>query len=82
MFSLVDDKFGDLNGVGGCATGGTIAGSAAGTVYYECKFTKTLSGTAGTSHTNEVTAVAKDNESPPNSDTKKATATVNFVSPP
>jgi hypothetical protein len=82
LFSLTDDKFGDLNGVGTCTTGGTILGSATGTLYYECKFTKTISGAAGTSHINEVTAVAKDNESPQNSDTKKASATVSFVSPP
>jgi hypothetical protein len=82
LTSLTDDKFGNLNGVGTCATGGTIAGSAAGNLYYECKFTQTISGAPGTSHINEVTAVAKDNETPQNSDTKKATATVSFVSPP
>jgi hypothetical protein len=84
LFSLIDDKFGDVTTIASstCVTGGTIAGSAAGNLYYECKFTKTISGAAGTSHINEIAAVAKDNETPQNSDTKKATATVNFVSPP
>jgi hypothetical protein len=75
LFSLNDDKFGNLNGTGTCATGGTIAGSG----NYSCTFTKTLSGAAGTSHTNTVTAVAKDDEA--NSVTKTASATVNFVAP-
>jgi len=76
LFSLNDDKFLNLNGVGTCATGGVIAGSGS----YTCSFTKTLSGAAGTSHTNVVTAVAKDDEL--NSVTKTASATVSFVAPP
>ena len=76
LFSLNDDKFGNLNGVGTCATGGTIAGSGS----YTCSFTKTLSGAAGTSHTNVVTAVGKDDEG--NSVTKTGTSTVSFVAPP
>jgi hypothetical protein len=75
LFSLNDDKFGNLNGVGTCATGGTIAGSGS----YSCSFTKTLTGAAGTSHTNTVTAVAKDDET--NSVTRTGSATVSFVSP-
>jgi hypothetical protein len=74
--ALTDDKFGNLNGVGSCATGGTIAGNGS----YSCQFTKTLTGAAGTTHTNVVTAVAKDNDG--NSVTKTATATVSFVASP
>ena len=73
--ALSDDKFGNLNGVGTCATGGTIAGSGS----YSCQFTKTLTGAVGTSHTNVVTATAKDNDG--NSLSKTASATVSFISP-
>jgi len=76
LFSLSDDKFGNLNGVGTCATGGMIAGNGT----YTCSFTKTLTGAPGATHTNIVTAVAKDDEG--NSVTKTASATVSFVSPP
>ena len=75
LFSLNDDKFGNLNGVGTCAPGGTIAGSGS----YSCSFTKTLTGAANTTHTNTVTAVAKDDES--NSVSKTASATVTFTPP-
>jgi hypothetical protein len=80
LFSLNDDKFGNLNGTGTCATGGTILGTGSGTNTYTCTFTKTISGAPGTSHVNTVTAVAKDDEL--NSDTKTASATVSFTSPP
>jgi hypothetical protein len=76
LFSLNDDKFGNLSGVGNCATGGTIGGNLS----YTCSFTKTLTGAAGTTHTNTVTAVAKDDEQNPV--TKTGSATVSFVSPP
>ncbi len=54
LTSLVDDKFGDLDGVGTCDVPKTIVSDDS----YECKFTKTLSGEAGESHINTVTAVA------------------------
>jgi hypothetical protein len=76
LFSLNDDKFGNLNSVGTCATGGTIAGSGS----YTCTFTKTLSGAAGTTHTNIVTAVANDDEL--NSISRTGSATVSFIAPP
>ena len=81
LFSLNDNQFGDLtnttlNPGSTCAVGGTIAGLGT----YSCTFTKTLTGAAGTSHTNTVTAVGKDDEG--GSDTKTASATVNFVLPP
>jgi uncharacterized repeat protein (TIGR01451 family) len=65
-----------LNGVGYCATGGSIAN---GTPYI-CTFTRTVSGTAGTTHNDRVRAVGRDNESTPNSDTKESsivTVTIN-----
>jgi hypothetical protein len=75
LFSLNDDRFGNLNTVGTCVTGGTIAGSGS----YSCYFTKTLTGAANTTHTNIVTAVAKDDEG--NSVSKTGTATVTFTPP-
>jgi hypothetical protein len=80
LFSLNDDMFGNVTAILGstCATGGTIVNG----IPYTCKFTKTISGAPGDSHTNVVTAVAKDNESPQNTDTKTGSATVTFVSPP
>ena len=54
--SLVDDQFGDLNGKGTCATGGTLASGAR----YQCEFQETLSGTAGSDHTNTITAALSD----------------------
>jgi hypothetical protein len=81
LFSLIDNQFGDLtnttlNPGSTCVVGGTIAGNGT----YSCTFTKTLTGAVGTSHTNTVTAVAKDDEG--GSDTKTGSATVQFVSPP
>jgi hypothetical protein len=75
LFSLDDDKFGNLNGVGTCAIGGTIVSGTP----YSCTFTKTLTGAAGTTHTNTVTAVGKDDEG--NSVTKTGSATVSFIAP-
>ncbi|HEX9259928.1 MAG TPA: DUF11 domain-containing protein, partial [Acidimicrobiales bacterium] len=57
LTSLVDDKFGNLNGQGTCATGGTIAANG-GT--YTCTFTKALAQTAD--HTNIVTATVTDDD--------------------
>ncbi|MDL1982179.1 MAG: hypothetical protein LWX02_12050 [Deltaproteobacteria bacterium] len=69
--SLVDDKFGDLNGVGGCSVPQTIAIGGS----YTCEFDKEVTTSP---HTNEVKGSVKDNElnyvSPQPSDT----ATVEF----
>ncbi len=56
--SLVDDKFGDLNGVGTCAVPQTLASDG----QYSCSFTKVVSGEALTSHTNIVTGSGQDPE--------------------
>ncbi|HEX6576711.1 MAG TPA: hypothetical protein VF042_17205 [Gemmatimonadaceae bacterium] len=64
-----------LHNVGTCATGGSIAGNG-GT--YTCSFTRTVSGTPGTTHKDKVRATGKDNEN--NKDTKfsnKITVTIN-----
>jgi hypothetical protein len=83
LYSLEDSEnpgaatptYASLNGVGSCATGGSITGGG-GT--YTCKFSRTISGTPGTSHSDKVRAVGKDNEN--NSDTKTSgtvTVTIN-----
>lgn len=60
LTSLVDDMFDDLNGVGDCATGGSIA-QEGGT--YTCSFTVTLTGAPGDPpHVNVVTATAEEDE--------------------
>lgn len=71
--SLIDDKFGDLNGKGTCATGGTLASGAS----YRCEFQETLSGTAGTDHTNTISATLSDSVG--RTITATASATVSFI---
>ena len=75
--SLVDDQFGNLNGTGTCATGSTLA--PGGT--YTCTFTGTVSGNAGLSHTNVVTAKAVDDEQNQATDDDDATVTLTDVKP-
>lgn len=53
---LTDSIYDDLNGMGNCQTGVTIA---AGTTY-SCEFVQTVSGEAGQTHRNTVVAVAED----------------------
>lgn len=75
--SLIDDKFGNLNGVGNCVVPQTIA--AAG--QYSCTFTKVISGEALTSHTNTVTASGQDPEGNTTSATDNETVTFSDVLP-
>jgi len=70
--SLVDDKFGNLNGKGTCTVPRTIAPGAS----YSCSFSAALVGNAGQSHVNTVTASGLDDDNDPVSDS--ASATVNF----
>jgi len=72
LTSLVDDIHLDLNGQGTCATGGSIASGAT----YSCTFTATVSGSAGDSETDTVTAVVMDNEGSTGTDNDSATVTV------
>ena len=74
--SLVDDVYGDLNGKGTCATGGTIAGGET----YHCTFTGAVAGNAGATHTDTVTADVS-NESGKASDSDSATVTIGDVLP-
>ena len=77
LSSLVDDKFGDLNGKGSCATGASIAPGAT----YTCTFSGNVAGNAGDQHTNTVTATAVDNEGNPAKDDDDATVTLTDVKP-
>jgi hypothetical protein len=71
--SLVDDKFGNLNGVGTCVVPQTIA--AAG--QYTCNFTKSLASDSLVSHTNTVTASGQDPEG--NQASKSDSETITFT---
>jgi len=61
--SLIDDTYGDLNGVGTCSVPQTIHPGAANA--YTCSFTETVSGNAGTTVTDEVCATGHDTQTPP-----------------
>ena len=76
LSSLSDNVFGNLNGKGTCATGGSIAGGGS----YTCSFTETLTGQPAIPHVDTVTATASDNDG--NSDTASATASVTFIDNP
>ena len=55
LTGLNDDKFGNLDNQGTCDVPKTIAFGGS----YTCTFTKTVTGTPGTTHTNIVTATAR-----------------------
>jgi hypothetical protein len=76
LTSLTDNVYGNLNGQGTCATGGTIAANG-GT--YTCSFQGMVSGEPGP-HTDIVTATAVDNDG--TSDTKSDDATVTLTNVP
>ncbi|HEY7132843.1 MAG TPA: hypothetical protein VH440_11360, partial [Candidatus Limnocylindrales bacterium] len=70
--SLVDDVYGNLDGKGTCATGGTIPAGGS----YACEFDGMVSGNAGGVHVDTVTAVATDDEDNEASDHDSATVTI------
>ncbi|MCG8454849.1 MAG: GEVED domain-containing protein, partial [Holophagales bacterium] len=67
--SLVDDIHGDLNGQGSCGVPQTVAPGS----FYECSFTATVTGVAGDSETDTVTATVQDDEGTPASGSDTAT---------
>jgi uncharacterized repeat protein (TIGR01451 family) len=75
LTSLNDDIHGDLNGQGDCSLPQTIAVSD----FYECSFDASVTGVAGDSETDTVTATAEDNEGNPVSE--QDSATVNIIDP-
>ena len=76
LTSLKDNVYGNLNGKGTCATGGTIAAGAS----YTCEFTGAVTGEPG-SYTDTVTAVATDNDGTTDTKTDDATVTLTNVLP-
>ena len=70
--SLVDDIHGDLNGQGTCSVPQTIQPGAS----YTCLFSAMVSGNAGDSETDTVTATGTDDEENPVSDSDDAIVTV------
>ncbi len=73
--SLEDDKFGPVNGAGSCSLPQYLEVDES----YSCTFPQTLSGTAGTTHTNTITAGAEDGVGNQTSDNDNATVT--FIVP-
>ena len=75
--SLSDNRFGNLNGQGNCTTPQTIQPGAS----YSCSFSRTISGNAGTTHVNTVTASGTDNDGTAVSGQGSATVTFTFEAP-
>ncbi|MEZ4864026.1 MAG: hypothetical protein R3C14_22090 [Caldilineaceae bacterium] len=73
LTSLLDDRFGNLNGKGDCVVPQTLAADGGS---YSCSFTMRISGTVSTPHVNVVTATAQDDDG--NEDVDMAQATVGF----
>ncbi|MFQ2099101.1 hypothetical protein [Aeromonas sanarellii] len=77
LTSLVDDKFGDLDGQGTCDLGSGVA-LYKGTPF-QCSVTEFVGGNAGDVHTNKVTAKALDNEGDEATGEDSATVNINDV---
>ena len=75
--SLADNIHGNLDGQGTCDVPQTILAGAT----YTCTFTATVSGNAGSSETDTVTAAGTDDEQTAVSDSGSATVTVADVQP-
>jgi hypothetical protein len=75
--SLVDDKFGNLDGKGSCAIGAELEPGEE----YSCTFSGSVTGNAGLSHTNVVTAKAVDDEGSQAQDDDDATVRLTNVKP-
>ena len=60
LTSLIDTKFGDLDGQGDCVADGSVAIAAGAS--YACSFSATVNGNAGFSHQNTVVATVVDDE--------------------
>ena len=70
--SRTDDVYGDLDGKGTCDVPQTIAAGAS----YSCSFSGAVSGNAGGSHTDVVTASGTDDDGNPVSDDDDATVRI------
>lgn len=78
LTSLMDDKFGDLDGQGTCdlGSGGVVLAKASP---FECSFTQFVGGNQGNVHTNEATAKALDDEGDEATAADSATVNINDV---
>lgn len=77
LVSLVDDKFGNLNGIGNCQVPQVISASGS----YTCNFIKSLSSDLMIPHTDTVTATGQDPEAHQTSATDDAMVTFTNVMP-
>ena len=77
IISLDDDQFGNLDGMGTCAVGITIAAGSGTT----CAFSDDISGLGGTTFTNKITAVGEDNLSRSVTVSQTGTVTIQDVLP-
>ncbi len=75
--SLVDDIHGDLNGQGTCSVPQTIVVGGS----YSCSFIATVSGNAGDSETDTITAGASDDDGNDVQGQDSATVSINDVQP-
>ncbi len=77
LTSLVDDIYGNLNGLGTCAVPQNIpAGS-----FYQCTFNGAVTGNPGTTHTDTVVATGTDNTGKTVTGSDTATVTITNVPP-
>lgn len=77
LTSLVDDVYGNLAGQGTCVLGALLAPAGS----YACTFTGAVTGDAGSTHTDTVTATAVDSRGTPATDVDDATVTITDVLP-
>jgi len=77
LTNLTDDVYGDLNGLGTCATGASIVGNGT----YECAFSGAVSGNAGDTLTDTVSATVADGESNTAAANDSASVTLTDVLP-
>ena len=79
LTSLVDVPYGNLKGQGTCLLPQTLTKNGGS---YTCSFTRTVTGNAGNTRPDTVTATAQDNDVPVNTVTDQASATVTIVDVP
>jgi uncharacterized repeat protein (TIGR01451 family) len=79
LVSLTDDIHGDINGQGDCSVPQALDASGGANDDYSCSFTATVSGNAGDSETDTVTASADDSDGITATDTDSATVTITDV---
>ena len=79
LTSLVDTKFGDLDGQGTCVADGSVQIAVGGT--YSCSFSAPVTGNAGFEHQNTVVATVVDDEGTDAENFDDETVTITDVPP-